>query len=307
MGDSVGIRALLPVVEAWLAGWRALDAEALARLCDFAADFCFQPMATARPLQDAEALHRYVAAARQKALQVVDFALTDLACETHGDMLSAWAVCYFRALVPGEQEPRAAPVRVTFVARRRDDGWKLVCVHHSTQQRSGLPESAEPAEAGPAGDPQAKAIAREIAETFTAGWAALDLATVWSPWDASHDRLLYMAFEGPHALRTWQGMQQYAVRLRQNGLASGTRFRWRPLSDDDVSAGMSGDFLWAHCLRDYTVFRPEEPQTRLAGHPYRETWLAHRVDGAWKAFHYHESVRAQALLPGPFVADWWPD
>ncbi len=306
MSNSVGIRTFQPLIETWLEGWRSLDLSRVSALCDFDADFCFQPMETEHPLKSLEALEQYAEEAKG-ARQILEFACTNMAYDTCGDMLWAWAVCYYKALYRGATEPVAAPVRTTFVARRRGEGWKLVCVHHSTQQREGREATGTPREQGSAGDSNAKTFAKQLAETFTQGWIDLDLDVVGSVWDQEHSQLVYMPFEGPQGLRTWRAMQQYAERLRENVLKSGIRYRWPELTPDDISAGVSGDALWAHCQRDFFVYHPDDPQTKLGGHPYRETWLAHRKGGEWKAFHYHESVLGATPLVGPFVADWWPD
>lgn len=307
MSDLRGIRALQPVVERWLEAWRVLDIEKTLDLYDFDADFCYQPPDLEHPLTNREAVKEYAEQAKKKIRTVQEFACTDMTYDMCGDMMWAYASCYFKALYEGVPEPIAGPVRITFLAQRRSNDWRLVCVHQSSQQRQGQEASGRERVARRDGDLQAKRIAKQLAETFTTGWTDTDLEKIFSPWDREHNKLVYMAFEGPQALRTWPEVEEYAERLRENLSKTGIRFRWPELTVADISAGISGDFLWAHCQRAFTVYHPQNPEVKLGGHPYRETWFAHRKNGAWKAFHYHESVSAPLPLAEPFFAEWWPD
>ncbi|HJP41062.1 MAG TPA: nuclear transport factor 2 family protein [Dehalococcoidia bacterium] len=307
MSKSAGIRELIPISREWLEGWRTFDFAKLAVLCDFDADFCFQPMHGEHPATGREGLEKYVTGAKGAGVEIRDFEPTDITYGTQGDMLWAWAVCFYKALYPGATKPFTAPVRITFVAKNLGGEWKLQCVHHSTQQQVGQAATGDKRDPHGPGDPEAKKIAKEIAEAFTNGWSALDLDQVKSVWDPDHESLIYQAFEGPQGLRSWHAMGQYADRLRASGVKSGTRFRWPELTDNEINAGRAGDFLWAHCQRDFFVYHPDDPETKLGGHPYRETWLAHRAEDGWKAFHYHESVIASTPLDQQFIADHWPD
>jgi hypothetical protein len=252
------------------------------------------------------ALRAHFSGLRRDGLATLAFTVADSVYGGSGDLAWIYAACHVEARYAGLAEARAAPFRLTLVARRLGGDWALVCAHQSCQQQTGLPAQGEPAHPG-GGDAEARAIGKAIAEGFSGGWAALDLDRVASVWDRGSDRLVYMAFEGPQALRSWAEVLQYSERLRANGLQSGTRFRWRELPVAEICGGRAGDLLWVHCPRDYAVYHPDAPDRRLGGHPYRETWLARYAGGVWRAFHYHESVRAAVPLEAPFVAQWWPD
>lgn len=128
---------------------------------------------------------------------------------------------------------------------------------------------------------------KKVIRRWARSFSNLDAEGVLSAWDSSYPKIMHQAEEFPDPIRGWDELVHYNRAM----MSTASNIRGQSLAD--LEADVMGDVAWCY-LRGGITFDIPGMHESLSGET-RQTFILHKVDGAWKLIHYHESRETPEL------------
>jgi ketosteroid isomerase-like protein len=120
------------VVEQYRRGFATIDVERLEAIWDQDYDnIIYVAQEAAQPVRGWAAVEQYYKRVAESLERVSTMTISDLSMDVIGDLAYAFCVFHFEGEVKGQNQPRTADGRNTFILRRKGGMWRVIHYHES--------------------------------------------------------------------------------------------------------------------------------------------------------------------------------
>ena len=120
------------VIEQYRRGFAAVDVETLTAIWDQDYDnIIYIAQEAAQPVRGWARVEQYYKSVAESLERVRTMTISDLSVDVFGDVAYAFCTFHFEGEVKGQNQPRIADGRNTFILRRKNGTWKVIHYHES--------------------------------------------------------------------------------------------------------------------------------------------------------------------------------